>query len=770
MRLARAFAVPILFCQIALADSVIAIYPSPANVIKEKTTQFTTYITVSPATVNWSVNGMVGGNATYGTVSPAGLYTAPAVIPMANVVDVRATSTAMTTVYGASAVTISQPTPWVLSTSPNAFTTGTGRKLSINGSGLMPQSVVNVNGVPWTTTYSSPTSISATGDLPTAGTFAVTVTQPNPGGLVSQPVNITVTTAPPAPITVAVLPSSVSSALAATTQFTATVTGSGNTAVTWKASAGSITPAGLYSAPANMPANSSVIVMATSSADSTKSSTATVTLQNAGGGGTPGNNGADLTQGRFLEQAAFGPSPQDLANVHTRGISGWLDDQLAMAETPINLPAQSSSIQSNTLNRLATAPDQLRQKMAWALGQFIVISMNKNYNPNEYVPYLQILSRNAFGNFRTLLGDIATSPQMGKYLDLANSNKAKVGGGGANENFARELMQLFTIGLVQLNIDGSPTLAGGATVPTYTQPDIVQTAAALTGWTFPTAAGSLPQSNNWENFSASNMETRPANHDTSSKTLINGCVLPAGQTVQQDMDGVLDCVFNHANTAPFVATRLIRSLVTSNPSPAFITRIAQVFNDNGKGTRGDLAAVLRAILTDSEARQDTPTLNGGRLKDPVFFIVSFVRAMNGTIVPATVIPWSFVAMGEPLNTPASVFGYYSPFYRIPQNPTLFGPEFQIYTPTESVEEANMLYQIVNQPNSDPSIDLSPFNAVAGNTAQLLDLVDQKLLYGRMPTAMRTSIAPAVDAAYGNAQRVAAALYLTAISGQYQTQF
>ena len=769
MRLAKALAVPILFCQIALADSVIAIYPAPTSVTKGTTSQFTTYITVSPATVNWSVNGMVGGNATYGTVSPAGLYTAPAVIPMANVVDVRATSTVQTTVFGASAVTISQPTPLVWSANPNAFTTGTARKFSINGGGFLPQSVVNVNGVPWTTTYSTPTSLAATGDLPTTGTFAVTVTQPNPGGLVSQPVNITVTTAPPAPITVAVLPSSVSSALAATIQFTATVTGSGNAAVTWNASAGSISPAGFYTAPVNMPANSSVIITATSSADSTKSGTATVTLQYAGGGGTPGNNGADLTQGRFLEQSAFGPSPQDLANVHIRGISGWLDDQFAMAETPITLPAQSSSVQSNTLNRLATAPDQLRQKMAWALGQFIVISMNKNIYSDEYVPYLQILSRNAFGNFRTLLGDMATSPQMGKYLDLANSNKAGVGG-GANENFARELMQLFTIGLVQLNIDGSPVLTGGATVPTYTQPDIIQTAAALTGWTYPTAAGAKPQSNNFEDFSAPKMETRPGNHDTSSKTLINGCVLLAGQTVQQDMDGVLDCVFNHPNAGPFIATRLIRSLVTSNPSPGFITRIAQVFNDNGKGTRGDLAAVLRAILTDSEARQDTPTLNGGRLKDPVFFIVSFVRAMNGTIVPATVIPWSFVAMGETLNTPASVFSYYSPFYHVPQTPTLFGPEFQIYTPTESTEEANMLYQIINQPNSDPSIDLSPFNAVAGNTAQLLDLVDQKLLYGRMPAAMRTSLAPAVDAVYGNAQRVATALYLTAISGQYQTQF
>ena len=768
MRLAWGLA-PVLLCQLALADSVVTIYPSPVSVTKGNTQQFTTYITISPSTVTWSVNGVVGGDAVNGTVTQAGLYTAPAVIPMANVVNVRATSVPMPAVFGGSNVTISQPTPWVWSANPNNFTTGPAQKVTINGSGLIPQSVVSVNGVPWMTTYGSSTGISAVGDLPLAGTFAVAVSQPNPGGLVSQPVNITVTTAPPAPVSVSVLPAVAASGLSASTQFSATVTGSANTSVTWTATAGAINAAGLFTAPAAMPANPAVSVRATSVADPTKSAQATLTLQAAGGGGPGGNNGADLTVGRFLEQAAFGPSPADLANVHARGISGWLDDQFAMAETPISLPAQSSSVQSLTLNRLATAPDQLRQKMSWALGQFIVISMNKNIYPNEYVPYQQILSRDAFGNFRTLLGDIATSPQMGKYLDLANSNKAGIGG-GANENFARELMQLFTIGLNQLNMDGSLALTNGLPVPTYAQADIVQTAAALTGWTYPTAAGALPKPNNWEDFSQPKMETRQANHDTSSKALVNGCVLPAGQTVQQDMDAVLDCVFNHPNTGPFVATRLIRSLVTSNPSPAFITRIAQVFNDNGKQVRGDLAAVLRAILTDAEARLDTATPNSGRLKDPIYFIVSFVRAMNGNIVPATVMPWNFVAMGETLNNPPSVFGYYSPFYRVPQNPALFGPEFQIFTPTESVEEANLLYQIINQPNGDPHIDLSPFNSVAGNTAQLLDLVDQKLFYGRMPPQVRAALSTAITAAYDNNQRVQTALYLAALSGQYLTQF
>jgi hypothetical protein len=257
--------------------------------------------------------------------------------------------------------------------------------------------------------------------------------------------------------------------------------------------------------------------------------------------------------------------------------------------------------------------------------------------------------------------------------------------------------------------------------------------------------------------------------------------------VVQDTNGVLDCIFNHPNTGPFVAIRLIRNLVTSNPTPGYIQRVATVFNNNGQGVRGDLKAVLTAILKDPEARQDTITmdangqpyylLNGanvnytpGRLKDPLSFIVGFVRAMNGAIPVGTVIPYNFVAMGETLNQPPSVFGYWSPLYHLPLNPALNGPEFQIYTPTESVEEANLLQTIISMPNSDPGIDLSPFNAAVASTPALLDLADQKFFYGRMPAALRTALGTAIDANSDNPSRVMTAVYLAALAGQYQTQF
>ncbi|MBI4906472.1 MAG: DUF1800 family protein [Acidobacteria bacterium] len=769
MRLVPALS-PLLLAQLSFAQ-VIAIYPAPTSVERGTTRQFSKYVAVSPDTATWSVNGIPGGNSTYGTITSNGLYAAPAVIPMDNVVKVRLTSTPQPSVFGESVVTITQPKPWLWSTYPSSFTTGTARSFSLNGSGFIPQSVVRVNGVPWPTTYVNGTTLKTMGDLPTAGTFQVTVAQPDPGALVSSAVNITVSTAPATPITVTVSPSSTSLALTASAQFTASVAGTSNTAVTWTASAGTITQAGLYIAPSTMPASPTVVVRATSAADTSKYGQASITLTSSGGGtggGTPGNNGSDLTAGRFLEQAAFGPTPAEIANVKSQGINGWLDNQFAMPETVIPIPSQSGNVQSQTLNRLSTAPDQLRQKMAWALGQIIVISMNKNIYPNEYVPYLQILSRNAFGNYRTLLADISMSPQMGKYLDIANSMKAGVGS-GANENYPRELMQLFTIGLYQLNQDGSQKLVNGQPVSTYTQNDVRQVANALTGWTYPTAPGGNMNMNNWENFSQPRMETRQANHDTTAKAFL-GCNLPANQTVQQDMDGVLDCVFNHPNIAPFVATRLIRAIATSNPTPGYIQRVADVFVNNGAGVRGDLKAVLKAILTDAEARNDTATVNSGRLKDPVYFIVSFVRTMGGSFPATTQTPYMFVQMGQAINNPPSVFYYYSPMYRLPLNPSLYGPEFQIFTPTESVVEANMVYQMLTQPGSDPSIDIAPFTAVAGNTPQLLDLLDQRFFYGRMGTQIRGALATAIDASYDNTQRVQTAIYLAVLSGQYQTQY
>jgi hypothetical protein len=235
------------------------------------------------------------------------------------------------------------------------------------------------------------------------------------------------------------------------------------------------------------------------------------------------------------------------------------------------------------------------------------------------------------------------------------------------------------------------------------------------------------------------------------------------------MNGFLDCLFQHPNVGPFVCTRLIRSLVTSNPSPGYIQRVATVFNNNGSGIRGDLRATVTAILTDPEARNDAAQPTSGRLKDPIYHIVSFARALNGSISASNGLSWLFSRMGQTPLTPPSVFSFYSPNYHIPKSP-LFGPEFQIYTPTEAVLRGNLLWEMISNPASDFTLNTTPFTSGAGNVQQLIDAVDQALLYGRMPQSMRQSLANAISAQSDNTGRWQTALYLSALSGYYAVQY
>ena len=667
--------------------------------------QLTAYVPLTINTVTWDVNGVAGGNSVWGTVNAKGLYAAPASVPAANAVQVRATSTSQPGKSAQVTLTVTQVQPRLWGISPRSVAPG-AFTLTLNGLYFTDNVVVRFGGVALPTTRQSSTQLTATGTATAAQMgldVAVVIHQTGVGAQVSDTVNLRVTADSPPPPTPTPTPTP--------------------------------TP---NPSPAPSPGT---------------------------GLGT-----ADLKAGRLLEQAAFGPTPAALARVKLIGIDAWLNEQFNLPETPVADPGTSgmsnSVMQAQYLNRLSAAPDQLRQRMAYALGQIIVVSMNKNAYPNEIYPYLQILSRHAFGNYRALLGEIATSPQMGKYLDLANSNKPGAGS-GANENFARELMQLFSIGLVKLNTDGSVVAGpGGLPVASYDQTTVTQLALAFTGWTY---AG--PGNNNWENFSGP-LQPRDVNHDKSAKSLL-GCNLPAGQTAQQDMTAALDCVFNHPNVAPFVATRLIRSLVSSNPSPAYIGRVAAVFNNNGAGVRGDLRAVLRAILLDAEARNDTASAsinpNSGRLKDPTFHIVAMVRALGGAISATNQQAWSFTRLGETPLAPPSVFSFYSPLFRVPHS-ALVGPEFQIYSPTEAVLRANLVWQILSNPGSDFPIDISRFVGLAGNSAALIDAVDQTLLYGRMPTAMRQSIANAVVAQQDNRNRALTALFLTLLSGQQAVQY
>ena len=500
---------------------------------------------------------------------------------------------------------------------------------------------------------------------------------------------------------------------------------------------------------------------ATSIADPSSIASATVTLT------PPPNYTALLAAARILEQTSFGPTDASIAQVQQLGLDGYLAAQFALPATPIPVPADNSvgTLQQWQLATYSSAPDQLRQRLVHALSQVIVVSANKNVYADAMRPWLNALSQQAFGNYRDLLRDVTKSSSMGKYLDLANSAKPS-GGSGANENYPRELMQLYTIGLWKLNPDGTlKPDASNAPISAYTQADVAQLALALTGWTY-----AQPSSGPVYEWHGAPMVPKPANHATGPKTFL-GQTIPAGQTVDADLESVLDILMTHPNTAPFIATRLIRSLVLSNPTPGYIQRVADVFNVTG----GDLQATVTAIITDVEARNDVPSVNSGRLKDPILHTCGFLRALNGHFNNPQQLTYLFAYMAQsPLNAP-SVFSWFSPLYRVPKDTlagpkgTLAGPEFQIYTPMEATLRGNFFHYLLSQPGADFTLDLSPFQPFGNDMPALVELVNQKLLHGRMSAAMKQALITAAAPGYDAKTRIETVLYLTALSGQYAVQ-
>jgi len=839
----------------AVRAGSITVYPQNYSFEVGSTNQFVAYVPLSPSTVTWQVNGILGGNATVGTISATGIYQSPAVVPTPNVITVTAQSTAFASQNGSTTVTITRKVPHLWSVNPSQLQNG-NYQVSYNGSNYAPDTIATANGADIATTYISPTALSVSGSA-SVGTIVFSARQPGAGAVTGDKVSANVVASI---VTVAVSPNTATVNLGASQTFLASVKGNANTAVTWTATAGSITSAGVYTAPAVMPASSAVTVKATSVANPAVSAQAAVTLKTppppaitvaiaplsasvqmghtqsftatvansantavtwsvngtVGGSAVVGtvtsaglytapsaapsssnvvsvtatsvaNPSASasasvtltapppaavwLTGARFLEQTSFGPTPATLAQVQQVGLSAYLQQQFSTPETPVFAPADNSmgELQQWVLYNYTTAPDQLRQRVAYALSGIIVTSDTKLVYANEIIPWLQILSHEAFGNYRQILRDISNCPSMGKYLDLANS--AKPGPqGGANENYARELMQLFTIGEWMLNQDGSqmPDPVTLLPTPTYNQFTVTQVALALTGWTYATAPGAtMNMSGNWEYF-GSPMIPLPANHDLTQKSIL-GSTLPAGQSPDQDLDGLLNILFNHPNLPPFISLRLIRSLVTSNPSPAYVQRIAGVFANNGSGVRGDLTAVITAIIMDPEARQDVPTVNQGRLKEPILQISGLLRALNGAYLSTEQVTYMYDSFAQTPLGPPSVFSWYSPLYMIPKT-SLYGPEFQIYTPSEAVMRGNFFYWLLTTPGGSATLDLGPFQPYGNDMPNLVEAANQALLYGRMDPSMKQALINAAGPGYDAPTRITTVLYLTALSGQYAVQY
>ena len=493
---------------------------------------------------------------------------------------------------------------------------------------------------------------------------------------------------------------------------------------------------------------------------------------------------------RFLDQAAFGPDPLTTAHVQAVGLEAYLNEQFAAPITPYPDPAAtgfgSGQVQARFFTNAVHGQDQLRQRVAFALGQIMVVSAVEENSPTQIVPYLQLLKQDAFANFRTLMEDVTLSPTMGEYLDMRNNDKANpTRDTRANENYARELMQLFTIGLFQLNQDGTLQLdANGNPVPTYDQTTIQNFAKVYTGWTYPTKPGATLQKHNPAYYIGS-MVPFESNHDTTSKTLLNGLVVPAGGTAESDLKAALDDIFNHPNVAPFISKQLIQHLVTSNPSPAYVGRIAAVFNNNGNGVRGDLQAVVNAILLDPEARagDEGPSLSppdtSGHLREPVFAVASILRGLGATVNDTNNLTNQATNLGQTLFAPPTVFNYFAPGYTIPTEftpgATLLGPEFQLQSPSAAVARSNMVNALVyGNLGNGAVIDWSYLISLAATPRALVDCVNNVFMYGRMPGAVQTQILSAVNALTGTSNavdkaRAQAAVYLTVSSSYYNVE-
>ncbi|HSK74723.1 MAG TPA: DUF1800 domain-containing protein [Pyrinomonadaceae bacterium] len=516
---------------------------------------------------------------------------------------------------------------------------------------------------------------------------------------------------------------------------------------------------------------------------------------------------------RFLEQATFGPTVALDQRIRRIGLRTWLVEQLEApypsASNPYpNIPLLPVNIQSNCSADPACVRDhysmypvqnwffkealygepQLRHRVTWALSQIWVISGVDTQQSSWMLAYYQQLGKNSFGNYRQLMKDVTLNPGMGNYLDMVRSTRQS-----PNENFAREILQLFSIGLFMLNLDGTLQLDdNGQPIPTYTQETVNNFTKVFTGWTLcevtgPECPNRTTQGPNYKDP----MRLIQNNHDITAKTLLSypnalNPTIPAGMNGNAELELALDNIFNHPNVAPFVSKLLIQHLVTSDPTPAYVGRVAAVFNNNGQGTRGDLKEVVRAILLDPEARGNVKTdPNYGKLREPVQIVTNFLRQFNVRSANLSqqsdgVINNLTAPLGQNVFNAPTVFNYYSPDYVIPGT-SLLGPEFGIRTTGTAIGVANvintMTFARINASANAPlgtAIDLSEMTALAQNdptSNQLLDTLNQRMMHGTMSPQVRGAILTAVQAvpATNPQARAQQAIYLIATSSQYQVQ-
>ncbi|MEP6483415.1 MAG: DUF1800 family protein [Rudaea sp.] len=531
---------------------------------------------------------------------------------------------------------------------------------------------------------------------------------------------------------------------------------------------------------------------------------------------------SDAAAARFLTMATFGPTPAEIAHLRAVGVNQWIQQQLSMPTTlerpyvealdaQVQNPGQKDRVE-RWFAAAITAPDQLRQRAAWALSQIMVASDQGNKlgrDPIALSEFYDVLARDAFGYYddadiyhrgtiNTLLIDVTYSPAMGKMLTyMKNEGQFPQGSGlSPDENFARELMQLFSIGLIERNQDFSPLLIGGNTVPTYDPTVITANARVFTGLSYNTV---FP--NGWRGYISDGVNYSPAqwmpmscyenHHDEGTKTVIDAILIdnpvPNCDQIDPNSHGdikqLVNILANHHNTAPFISRQLIQRFTSSNPSPQYIQRVVNVFNDNGHGVYGDLGAVIAAILTDTEATSGTTGSSQyvfGKLREPLLKLTALWRYYSAASTSGIyVIPNPSQKYGQaPLDSP-SVFNFYLPDYLPPgemADATLYGPEFQISGESSVVSVANdlttraNLYLGASGTGGAVTIDISPLVALAGTPADLVDQLNHDLMYGSMSAPMRSTLINMVQAVSTDpAKRVTSALQVLLASPEFSIQ-
>jgi len=699
--------------------------------------------------VNWSINGIAGGNAQIGTIvanaDGSVTYTAPAVVPTPNnVVKLTATSVDDPTVSISQNIAVDNPIPILTSGAPMSFNVGSATVV-LTGGNFINGAQVLMNGAPVPTTFNSGTQLTATISPTDPGNLDLQVLNPSPGPATSTDLIAQVNGTPPTPL---------------------------------------------------------------------------VSPEDAS---------------RFLAEATFGATDGDIHHLSKIGYAAWFNEQFntpatlhepAVEQALIlnNAPCAASDLKCNAAlfvqnnqqetyvqqsfwQQAMTGNDQLRQRVKYSLTELFVISSTNPAvanMPRGMANYYDVLGADAFGNFRQLLNDVTLNPMMGQFLSIMANDK-----GDANrdpdENYAREVMQLFTIGLYQLNPDGTQKVdAAGQPIPTYSNNDVLGLAKVFTGfsWNVPGDQSNTAWSKCCEYVGTGfgedllPMQNYPNHHSTAEKDFL-GVTIPTQSNPDTvgDLKIALDTLFNHPNTPPFFCKQMIQHLVTSNPSPAYVGRVAAVFQDNGAGVRGDMKAVIQAILLDPEARNSVAASSNpqyGKVREALVRYTEWARAFtaqsrNGAFnLGSTEDP--IFALGEMSLRSPSVFNWFAPGY-VPPNTSiekagLLAPEMEMTDVSTVVGYLNYMQSAIGadtQNGPDVFSNYTTEIALAARPDQLVDRVNLLLMAGEMDATLRSQILSAVNAIAipsgdqnainaALANRAKTAIYLTMAAPAYSSQF